>query len=175
MNVSLRLARKSDIKKYTHLLQKTYQIAYTNEKIGLTKGCFSVKIFSAPDVQKYLKSNLMISGKQKTWLAFTGPTLIGSITIIDRGKESELRGFYVAPEYQGRGVGKHLWNRARNAVKYKDMVLDLYAHNRKTIALYKRWGFVIDKKKGIFYRHWPEWPEGIKAKCLYMLLSRQKK
>lgn len=173
MKISIRLAKKSDLKKYTNLLQKTYQIAYTNEKLGLTKSCFSKKVFSTPDTQKYLKSSLIINSKQKTWLAFLEAKLVGSITIIDKGKERELRGFYVSTKYQGHGIGKQLWNYAINFAKGKEVVLDLYAHNRKTIAMYKKWGFIIDKKKGIFYRHWPEWPEGLKAKCLYMRLKSE--
>ena len=174
MEVSIRPAKKSDIKEYTKLLQKTYQIAYANEKIGLTKSCFSKKIFSTADTQKYLKSSLITNSKQKAWLAFIGPKLVGAITITDKGKDYELRGFYVAYKYQGRGIGKQLWNRALNFGKGKDIVCDLYAHNKKTIKLYKRWGFIIDKKKGTFYRHWPEWPDGLKAKCIYMRLRAKK-
>jgi len=173
MKIFIRLARKSDIKKYTNLLQKTYQDAYTNEKLGLTKECFSREVFSTPDTQEYLKSSLTINRRQKTWLAFLGSKLAGSITITNRGRESELRGFYVTPEFQGRGIGKQIWALARDFAS-KDIVLDLYAHNRRTINMYKRCGFFIDKKKGVFYRHWPEWPEGLKAKCIYMRLPAQK-
>src|SRR3990167_7216963 len=95
MRISIRLARKSDIRKYTSMLQRTYQDAYTSEKLGLTKGCFSMKVFSTPDTQKYLKSSLIINKKQKTWLAFIGKKLVGSITMINKGEEFELRGFYV--------------------------------------------------------------------------------
>lgn len=82
----------------------------------------------------------------------------------------ELRGFYVAPKYQGRGIGKQLWLLAINFAKGKDIVLDLYAHNYRTINMYKKWEFFVDKKKGVFYRHWPE---GLKAKCIYMRLSHE--
>lgn len=168
MEISIRFARKSDIKAYTDLLQKTYQITYTNEKLGLTKACFSRKVFSTPDTQKYLRSNLVINRKQKTWLAFLGSKLVGSITAVNKGKECETRGFYVARKYQGRGIGKRLWRYAENFAAGKDIVLELYAHNHKTISMYKKWGFRIDKKKGVVYTHWPEWPEGLRAKRLYM-------
>lgn len=174
MKVSIRLARKSDIKEYTDLLQKTYQKAYTDESLGLTKNCFSKKVFSTPDTQKYLKSSLTINRKQKTWLAFFRSKMIGSITITDRGKEFELRGFYVATKYQGRGVGKQLWCLAISFASGKDIILDIYVHNKRTINMYKKWGFFIDKKKGVFYRHWPEWSEGLEAKCIYMRLSHTK-
>ncbi len=168
MKISIRLAQKSNLPQYTKLLQKTYQDAYTNEAIGLAKECFSQEVFNSPDTQKYLKSNLRVNKKQKCWLAFLGSQLVGSISIIERKKDYELRGFYVAPKYQGKGIGKKLWKLALGFIKDKDVTLDIYAHNIKTIEIYKKWGFEIDTKRGEFYRHWPEWPKGVKAKCVYM-------
>jgi ribosomal protein S18 acetylase RimI-like enzyme len=101
-------------------------------------------------------------------MAFLGGQLVGSISIIEREIDYELRGFYVATEYQNHGIGKKLWNKALTFAKNKDITLDIYEHNTKTIAMYKKWGFAIDSARGIFYRHWPEWPEGVQAKCFYM-------
>ncbi len=170
--VEIRIAKGSDIEAYTRLLQKTYQKTYTNNKLGLTKNCFSRAVFATKASQDYLKSNLRQNTNQKTWLAFIDSKLVGSITITNKGDDCELKGFYVASEMQGKGIGKELFQRALRFARGKDIVLDLYVHNRKTIAMYKKWGFKIDKKKGIFYRHWPEWPEGLRAKCLYMRLSK---
>ena len=174
MKASIRLARLSDLKNYSDMLQRTYQEAYAHEKIGLTKDCFSKKVFSSTRIQNYFKGNLTVSDKRKTWLFFLGTKLIGSITITDKGKEYELTGFYVAPEHQGQGIGKKLWKKALSFARNKDIILDLFAHNPKTlktIEMYKRWGFKVDKEKGSFYRHKPEWPKGIKAKCIYMRLQ----
>jgi len=67
--------------------------------------------------------------------------------MLDRGKEFKLRGFYVSPKHQGKGMGKRLWALALDFAKRKDVVLDIYAHNRRTIGTYKIWRFVIDIKK----------------------------
>lgn len=171
MPVLIRLAKKDDLEDYTDLLQRIYQVAYISRKLGLRKEHFSKEIFATEHSQGYLISNLKLSDKQKTWLAFTGSKLIGSITIIDGGEECELKGFYVATKYQGRGIGKQLLAKALSFASGKDIVLFLYAHNRKAIKIYKNWGFKLDKQKEPFYLHWPEWPEGLKAKCLYMRLS----
>lgn len=168
MKIKIRLAKIGDLKKYTELFQETYQEVYTNESLGLGKDLFSKRIFNSPDTQKYLAGNLKISDKQQTWLAFVSSNLVGSITIEDKGKEFELKGFYIKPKFQGKGIGKKLWILALKFANGKNVVLDIYAHNTNTIEIYKRWGFIIDKEKGEFYRHWPEWPEEVRAKSIYM-------
>lgn len=168
MDVRIRPAEKSDLSEYTKLLQKTFQDAYTDEKIGLKKEYFSKKVFGSTRIKKYLTESLEINDRQKCWLAFVGSKMVGSITIIERKDDYELRGFYVATEYQGKGIGKKLWQLTRDFAKDKDMTCDIYEHNVKSIEVYKKWGFIIDKEKGEFYRHWDEWQKGIKAKCIYM-------
>lgn len=168
MQIHIRLARKSDLPIYADLIQKTYQNTYPNKEIGLVKEYFSEEIFNTSDTQEYLASNLLVGNKQKCWLAFADSELVGSITIAEREKDYELRGFYVRTEYQGKGIGKKLWKLVLNFVKGKDITCEIYAHNVKTIEIYKKWGFEIDKARGTFYRHWPEWPEGVQAKSIYM-------
>ena len=168
MKVQIRHARKTDLPEYTKLLQKTYKNSYTNEEMGLTKECFSEEVFKSLNNQKYLASNLLVNDKQKCWLAFVGSKLVGSISIIEWSKDYELRGFYVGTKEQGKGIGKKLWKLALSFVNGKDITCDIYAHNIKTIEIYKEWGFDVDAERGEFYRHWPEWPEGVKARCIYM-------
>lgn len=170
MEIQFRLAEIQDLDAYTILLQQVYRDAYTNVGLGLTQACFSLDVFRTPNTQEYLLSNLRNSETQRTWLAVMNNTPVGAITILDRGSECELRGFYVATNFQGQGIGKQLFMKAKQFSAGKSIILDIYAHNLKTIALYKKWGFVIDETKTAFYRHWPEWPEGLQAKCIYMTL-----
>lgn len=174
MEISIRIAKDDDLKEYTDLLQRAYQDAYTDESIGLTRDQFSKEVFNSEDTQNYLKSQLEVDDKQKTWLAFLDKEMVGAITLKDKNEECELTGFYVAPEHQGKGIGKMLWQLALKESKGKDIILDTYIHNRRTIDLYKKWGFKVDEEKGIFYRHWPEWPEGLQAECLYMRLVQRR-
>lgn len=173
MKIEIRRGQTSDLQEYTKLLQKTYQDAYVCESLGLTKKCFSREVFNTEDSQKYLASRLDNHDK-KTWLAFLNEQLIGAITLINRGEEYELTSFYIDPEHQGRGLGKRLFNIVLMETCDKDIILDIYSHNKKTIDTYKKWGFEIDKTKGTFTRHWPEWPEGLEAECLYMRLKAKK-
>jgi hypothetical protein len=82
MNITIRYSTPKDLEKYTDLLQQTYEYAYSDESIGLTKDCFSKSIFNTQNTQDYLKSYLINNDSQKTWLAFNEQRLIGSITCI---------------------------------------------------------------------------------------------
>jgi ribosomal protein S18 acetylase RimI-like enzyme len=168
MKIKIRLAKEGDLKAYTKLLQKTYEDAYVNNSLGLTRDCLSEAVFNSDHSQGYFKQNLQVTRKSKTWLVFLEDELVGSITIFDKGNECEMRGFYVATKYQGKGIGKRLWELVLDFAKGKDIVLSTYAHNTKTIAIYKKWGFEEDKERGEFYRHWPEWPENLRIKSIYM-------
>lgn len=177
MDIKIRLARASDIKEYTSFLFKAYQSAYVDESIGLAICCFSEEIFKADERQEYLKARLVNSDMQKTWLAFDGERLVGTVTCAIKGdNEVELAGFYVLPEYQGKGIGKKLYNLVLGFAGERDLVLDVYAHRIKTIEIYKKWGWVFDEtqgEEGFSVRHWPEWPKGVAVKIMFMRLKRQ--
>jgi len=176
MNLSIRESNPEDLDQYTNLLQRTYQDTYMDESIGLTPDCFSMDIFTNEDTQKYLKSLLVNNNLQKNWLAFDNEKLVGSITcIIKNDDEAEITGFYVYPDNQGQGIGKKLYELALNFSENRDLLLDIYVHNTKTIKLYEKWGWKLDRNRGdsgFFFRHWPEWPDNLEAKCQYMKLTR---
>lgn len=174
---TIRFGSINDLQNYTRLLQKTYEFAYTNEKLGLTKSCFSSEIFATTESQEYLRSHLINTHKQKTWLMFENSTLIGSITCaLKNAHEAEISGFYINPMYQGKGMGKKLYNVALKFAGNRNLLLDIYVHNTKSIRMYEKWGWRLDPTRGdegYFYRHWKEWPEGLQAKCMYMKFERK--
>jgi ribosomal protein S18 acetylase RimI-like enzyme len=174
MRVLITSAGPADLPEYTHLLQTTYQRTYTSKETGLTKDCFSPEIFSEHSTQSYLKSHVVNTPNQHTWLARQENRLIGALTCINLNEnEAELTGFYVHPHFQGRGIGKKLYRQALIFAGNRDLVLDIYSHNHKTILMYQKWGWKLDKTRGengYFYRHWPQWPKNLMVKCQYMKL-----
>ena len=176
--LTIRGPKASDLPAYTALLQHAYQGAFTEPSIGLTADCFKIENFQTPEKQTEYLSNLTNNSEnEKTWLGFYGEKLIGTITVTNHGEhevgehEVELRRFYVAPEYQSRGVGSQLWNKAMEFVGDKDIMLSMYAHNQRLLAMYQRRGFGVDTLRGdngYYMRHWKEWPEDLQVKCVYL-------
>ena len=177
MIYKIRLAKPSDLKEYTNLLQITYEFSYTNPKIGLTKKCFSTDVFNTINTQDYLKTKLINSPTQKTWLVFADKQLIGSATCktIDKN-QAEFSGFYVLPDFQHQGLGKTLYQKVLNFSGKLDLLLGNYTHNTKTIKIYQKWGWQIDTNRGengYIIGHWNEWPDGVIAKSVYLILKRK--
>lgn len=171
MNLSIRFATEEDFEKYSDLLQRTYEQAYVNEKIGLRKEHLSKEVFASDRIKKYLIVKLKKTNNLKTWLAFLGEKLVGVISLIEDKRECIVEGFYVDPDYQGRGIGKELWELVLKNRNGKNIVVEVNADNQKTLDMYRKWGFIRDWKRKVFYHHWPEWPEGIKTKNIYLKLS----
>lgn len=168
MNISIRKSTKKDLGRYTTMLQQTYVDAYVDVSVGLTPECFSIEILQNEDTQQYFKSNLQNDSTQSCWVALDGKELIGAVTVKSEGNSCEMCGFYIHPAYQGRGIGSLLWAKALDYSNGRDITLDIYTHNTKTIELYKHWGFYEDTSRPRFFRHWPEWPEHVQAEELYM-------
>lgn len=168
MNLTFRLAQQSDLPAYTDLLQRTYQHSLINEAIGLTKACFSKEVFATKDTQTYLRKKLVISGDQQTWLAFDEDQLVGTTTMTRKSDSFEFNGMYVHPEYQNRGIASQLFAKVQVFSDKAPLTLELFAHNHKAIAIYKKWGFTIDRTREARKMHWPEWPEGIEVDRVYM-------
>ena len=168
MTVRIRPSMSGDLAAYTVMMQATYESAYVDESIGLTKACFSPEVFASDDTRDYLQSKLVNNDTQKSWMAVDEGAIIGAVTIEAHGSECKLSGFYVLPDYQGRGVGTMLWQKAVEFADGRAITLDIYTHNKKTIQLYEHWGFREDTTQPRLYYHWPEWPEGLRAEAMCM-------
>ena len=57
---------------------------------------------------------------------------------------AKISGFYIRPEYRGRGFARKLMDKALDAIeeKYDKVMLDVNARNRGAVKLYKKMGFV---------------------------------
>jgi ribosomal protein S18 acetylase RimI-like enzyme len=77
-----------------------------------------------------------------------GDKVVGVCRVVNHPDKNQLQAIYVLPEYQGRGVGRMLWEEAQ---KYFDIEKDTIVHvadyNEKAIGFYKKVGFVDTGKR----------------------------
>jgi ribosomal protein S18 acetylase RimI-like enzyme len=62
--------------------------------------------------------------------------------------DNKLRTIYVLPEFQGKGIGKMLWEEAKKfSDSTKDTIVEVATYNINTIEFYKKLGFVDTGKR----------------------------
>ena len=85
--------------------------------------------------------------QDRFWIAVDGQRIVGSITIDGSEattKGAHLRWFILDPEYQGKGVGRHLMEEAMRFCEDKNfqrVSLSTFAGLDSARHLYEKWGF----------------------------------
>lgn len=159
MEIKIRKATNNDIDEFRLLCQQVYEESYTSDLLGIPKSFFSKEIFNTPDTKEYFVSLLTQSPDNTSYIAEYGGSVVGGVTVTKRELAYEVRGFYIAQEYQGHGIGRKLWQQAELIIDGHPVFLEVYAHIVRTINMYFRRGFEIDIDNPLIMKHWPEWPE----------------
>ena len=162
----------ADVPAITDFLQPIYAATYPNDKYGLRAEHMSAAAFASRRNQDYLRDIYDDRADLRALLALDGDTIVGSISICRRENCFDFRGFYVAVERQGHGIGTKLM---AAVLDFYDgslpIELDVSETRAETIALYERWGFRRRADIGVKLRRWDEWPAEITNGYLTMELS----
>lgn len=69
----------------------------------------------------------------------------GAVTGFYALVEEQLAAIFVAPAYQGQGIGKCLLNHAKS--QRSSLLLQVYQRNHKSLAFYESQGFAIEAER----------------------------
>jgi ribosomal protein S18 acetylase RimI-like enzyme len=73
--------------------------------------------------------------------------IIGLCNAINKEEYNELQVIYILPEYQRLGLGRALWEEAKNIFdSQKDIIVHVASYNNKAINFYEKLGFVSTGK-----------------------------
>ncbi len=131
----------------------TWAETYANPRLGITKlmiqNHFKRK-FNEEYVQKqyeYLKNK-----NSCTWIVLDSKNIVVGWQFCS--KDSEIKGslgLYILPEFQGRGIGSQLIERAFKWLKKQKYIeLEVVSYNENAIKFYKKFGFKFTGKKTDF-------------------------
>lgn len=155
------------------MCQRTFEEVYPNKERGITKALFSKEIFNHdPGVVAWWSELATPTEAQKAWFAIDKQDdVIGGVVAHRLTDYVEMKTFYVVPEYQGRGIGRQLYNKVLEFAGPQPIQVDVVEYLDKTIEMYKHWGFEVDKSRGAITYPWSMWPkEAIESyKGIYMV------
>jgi ribosomal protein S18 acetylase RimI-like enzyme len=122
---------------------KTWLATYPNEELGIT----------IEDIEDRFKDRLLGKLKKRReeilhpisgvmFVAKENNKVVGFCKTGEIENKNELQAIYVLTEYQGRGIGKMLWDEAKNYLDInRDTVVHVATYNENAIYFYQRLGF----------------------------------
>lgn len=161
----------------TNVLYKTWLATYQNEEFGITKEDIEESYkdsFTEENIDKLKNKISNIPENEKRIVAKIGDMIVGVSTIIRNEDNNQLRTIYVLPEFQGKGIGKILWEEAKKFCDpMKDIIVQVATYNKNTIEFYKKLGFV-DKGKRFSDTTWRIKKMGISIPEMEMVIKAEK-
>jgi ribosomal protein S18 acetylase RimI-like enzyme len=150
-NVRIVSPKFTDIEGITNVFYKTWLDTYPNEKAGVTR----------EDVNDLYKNAFKKKHLVKKWewihtldhgiflIAKSGRKVIGVICLLVAPDKNQLKALYVLPEYQRRGIGSMLWEKAKIFLDHSKntVIVQAAAYNKKAISFYKKLGFKDNKRR----------------------------
>lgn len=145
MDIKISLAQPDDAKSIQEIFYKTWLDTYPNKEFGITVEDIEDKFKDALTEEKLKKRIETIINPpegQTLFVAKDRNNILGVCRVEKNNQGNRLRLIYVAPEFQGKGVGSLLWNQAKTVLDMsKDTVVDVVTYNTKAIDFYKKLGF----------------------------------
>jgi GNAT superfamily N-acetyltransferase len=144
--------------RYLHFCQKAYKTYYTRTELGITADLFSEKVFTTSRVAEYFDRMFTKDPANRVWLAVNGSSILGGVCVQKYLDHCEIKGFYVAPDLKGQGIGRTLFRKVEEFADGMELRLDVVNYMQDTINMYKHWGFTIDEARGYIEYPWEGWP-----------------
>ncbi len=132
------------------VLYETWLETYPNKEAGITR----------EDVEDHFKKSFTQEGLSKKWekmndsadsktlIAKNGNLIVGVITIVFHADKNQLKVIYVTPEYQGKGIGKMLWQEVlKHGNPSNKWIVQCATYNERAIGFYTKLGFKDTGKK----------------------------
>jgi GNAT superfamily N-acetyltransferase len=144
-------ADTQDVLGIQNVFYKTWLHTYPNVKHGISeddihdrfKNAFSEDTVKAriEGIKNPIKDNTLFVAKYDD-------KIVGVCRVVVLEEENRIQAIYVLPEFQRKGIGIMLWNKAREIfVLHKDILVNVATYNTKAIKFYERLGFVDTGKR----------------------------
>ena len=140
-----------DVRGIQEVFYKTWLATYPDEEAGITVADIEEKYkdrFSEAVLEKR-RNDILDKSENKLFLvAKDDGQVVGACRARKDEKCNELEAIYVLPDYQGKGIGKMLWDRAMEFFENeKDIIVQVVTYNLPAINFYRKLGFTDTGKR----------------------------
>ncbi len=140
-----------DVPGVQKVFRDTWLATYPNEECGITREDIEdrYKDALAPErIAKRQEAWAHLLPDEKIFSAIEDGAVVGVCRVKTYEDKNQLHAIYVLPEYQGKGIGSALWEKALTFFDpSKDIYVGVAVYNQKAIDFYSRLGFVDTEKR----------------------------
>lgn len=137
-------AASEDARGIREVQYEAWLATYPNDVIGITEDDVHAR-FKDSFEEKVKESEQLIAkheDEKKYVVAKDHGRVIGFALAKKHADRNQLQAIYILPAYQGKGVGKRLWEEARTVFDTaKDTIVEVASYNTTAIMFYKSLGF----------------------------------
>lgn len=143
--ITISIAKAQDAEGMGKIFYKTWLATYPNEEVGITVDDIEDRFkdrFTEEGIKKESEKIANPPEGSTTFVAKEGGAIVGVCRILVSEQENRIGAIYVLPEYQGKGIGKKLWEQAQKFFdSKKDTLVSLASYNTNAFEFYKKLGF----------------------------------
>ena len=145
MDIKIRDAVAEDAEAAEQVRYQSWLVTYPNEEFRITREDIQERFkshFSPEGIEKRRARIVEVQEKGRYVVAEVDGRIVGLCLLIRYADKNQIRGIYVSPGYQGKGVGKALWQEVRTSVDpQKDTYVETATYNAAAIGFYSKLGF----------------------------------
>jgi len=144
--ITIQKKSTKDVEAVNNVYYKTWLDTYPNIEARISeediKHAF-IDDFSEMFIAKEKERIRNLPENKRPLVAKVGEKVVGICVVKNNKDTNSLETIYVLPDYQGKGVGKMLWEEAKKSLDInKDIVLEVVSYSKSTIKFYEKLGFV---------------------------------
>ncbi|MEM1312201.1 MAG: GNAT family N-acetyltransferase [Patescibacteria group bacterium] len=133
----IQLAKIKDIDQIASILKNGYLFSYISDK-------YSISLENIEKIEFIEKAKSIFKPYKKTWVYKVGREIQGFVTYKFKNNVSEISKLYINKQYQGKGLGKILFEQAIvESVENTDIIVYVINYNIRACKFYEKMGFEL--------------------------------